>query len=57
MKYVIATLLLWVIALVATILVVNDTGALMILGPLFAICMVGSVVIVRRAVTGSRSAT
>ena len=52
MKYVIATLLLWVIALATTVLVVKDTSASTILGPLFAICMIGSVVIVRRAIAG-----
>ncbi len=57
MKYAIATLLLWIIASAATMLVVKDARALTILGPLFAVCMIGSVVVVRRALTGSRPTT
>lgn len=47
MKATVVILLLWVIAIVTTLLVVNDPASFSILGPVYAICMIGSVVTVR----------
>jgi len=44
-----ATLLLWVIAVIATALVVSPSGLFTYLAPLYAVCMIGSLVVVRRA--------
>ncbi len=44
-----AVILLWVIASVATALAVEGTGALTYRAPLYFICMVGSVLVVRKA--------
>lgn len=49
MKYELATLLLWLLAVVPTLLLVHQTGLFTYLGPLYFICMVGSVYIVRSA--------
>lgn len=49
MKHEIAILLLWVIALLATVFVIRNRALMTLLGPLFAICMIGSISIVRRA--------
>jgi len=48
MKPEFAILSLWLIAVVATILIVDQSGVFTFLGPLFAICTIGSVVTVRR---------
>lgn len=40
---------LWLIALVTTMLLTRDTGSFTFLGPVFAICMIGSVVTVKRS--------
>ncbi|HEX9129227.1 MAG TPA: hypothetical protein VF850_08705 [Gemmatimonadaceae bacterium] len=45
----IAVVLLWAIALAATFLVVGHTSVVTILAPLYAVCMIGSVITVRRA--------
>lgn len=55
MKYAIAVVVLWAIALGATYVVVRDPRVLTELGPLFAICMVGSVLMVRGAAGSRRS--
>ena len=44
-----ALLALWVIALVTTILVVPDRSVLTVLGPVFAVCTIGSITILRKA--------
>lgn len=49
MKYIVTILALWLIALVATFLLVKDAAVFTYLGPLYAVCMVGSVITVRRA--------
>lgn len=49
MKHIVAILALWLIAVVGTVLVVNDAGVFTYLAPLYAICAIGSVFIVRRA--------
>lgn len=42
-------LALWAIALAATLYFTAETGAAIYLAPLFAVCMIGSVLIVRKA--------
>ena len=49
MKYEMAILLLWLLAVVPTLLLVSQTGVFTYLGPLYFLCMVGSVYIVRSA--------
>lgn len=49
MKYEMATLLLWLVAVVPTLILVNQSGVFTYLGPLYFLCMVGSVYIVRSA--------
>jgi uncharacterized membrane protein len=50
MKHVLAVLALWLVAIVATIVIVRDAGTLTTLGPVYAVCAIGSVVTVRHAV-------
>jgi hypothetical protein len=52
MKFVIATLALWLIAIAATAWVVRETGSFTYLAPVFAVCAIGSVLVVQRARTG-----
>jgi hypothetical protein len=49
MKHQLAVLLLWLIAIAVTLLTVRDAHAFSTLGPVFAVCMIGSVVTVRSA--------
>jgi hypothetical protein len=49
LKHELAVLGLWLIAVVPTILLVQQTGLITFLGPLYFICMVGTVYIVRSA--------
>ncbi len=49
MKYELTILGLWLIAIVATLLLVDGTDAFTHIGPLYAICAIGSVLTVRRA--------
>ncbi len=49
MKHELAVLVLWLIAAVVTLLVVEETGLYTYLGPLYFICMVGSIYVVRAA--------
>jgi hypothetical protein len=48
-KYELAVLALWLIAVVPTLLLVHSSGAFTYLGPLYFLCMVGSIYIVRHA--------
>jgi len=41
--------MLWLIAIVTTVAFTSGTGVFTFLGPVFAICMIGSIVTVRRA--------
>lgn len=50
MKYIAAVSLLWVIAIFATLMIVRDTNAFGYLGPVFFICLVGSIFTVRHAI-------
>ncbi len=49
MKYELAVLGLWLLAVVPTLVLVHQTGLFTYLGPLYFICMVGSIYIVRSA--------
>jgi len=42
-------LILWVIAILATFFIIKDTGLFAYLGPVYSICMIGSIVTVRHA--------
>ncbi len=44
-----AILALWLLAVVPTLLLVHQTGVFTYLGPLYFICIVGSIYIVRSA--------
>jgi hypothetical protein len=52
-KHVAAVLLLWLIAITVTFLTVRDPHTLTTLGPVYAVCMIGSVVTVRGALRRS----
>ena len=56
MKYDFTIVALWAIAVMATFLIVQETRFLTVLGPLYAVCMIGSVVTVRKARDVSRKA-
>lgn len=47
-RYELATLALWLIAIATTLVVVRDTGLFTYLGPVLFVCMMGSIVVVRR---------
>ncbi|MFQ5340928.1 MAG: hypothetical protein ACE5F6_05220 [Anaerolineae bacterium] len=47
-RYELATLALWLIAVTTTLVVVRGTGLFTYLGPVLFICMVGSILVVRR---------
>jgi hypothetical protein len=49
MKHVAANLALWLIAIVVTFLLVPDAHVMTTLAPVYAVCMIGSVVTVRAA--------
>ncbi len=53
MKYVAAIVALWALAIIATAAIVNDRAVFTYLAPLYAVCMIASVVVVRKAHTGS----
>jgi hypothetical protein len=52
MKYVLAILSLWLIAIAATLILVGETGVFTYLGPLYVICAIGSIITVRQAQRG-----
>ncbi len=49
MKHELAVLGLWLLAVVPTLLLVHELGLFTFLGPLYFICMLGTVYIVRSA--------
>ncbi len=53
MKHVVAIVALWVLAIIATAAIVNDRAVFTYLAPLYVVCMIGSLVVVRKAHTGS----
>ena len=52
LKHELAILLLWLLAVVPTLLLLRESGLFTYLGPLYFLCMVGSVYIVRSAKRG-----
>ena len=52
MKYKLVILALWLIAITATAFVVRGTGLFTYLGPVFFVCMLGSVLVVHGATSG-----
>ncbi len=48
MKTEFVVLILWLIAIVTTVVLIDDFGAFTYLGPVYLICMIGSVVVIRR---------
>jgi hypothetical protein len=55
-KHELATAALWAIAILVTILTVKQEGILTVLLPVYAVCMIGSIVTVRAARSRSGSA-
>jgi peptidoglycan/LPS O-acetylase OafA/YrhL len=49
MKYVAAIVVLWALAIISTLVIVADRHVFTYLGPLYAVCMIGSVLVVRKA--------
>lgn len=49
MKHIAAVLILWLIAITVTFLTVQDPRARTTLGPVYAVCMIGSIMTVRAA--------
>jgi len=49
MKHELSILLLWAIAISVTFLKVDQPGLITILGPVYSICMIGSIIVVRAA--------
>jgi hypothetical protein len=51
MKYIITIAVLWLIAIVATLLFIGKADAFTYIGPVYFICLVGSIVTMRKALT------
>lgn len=49
MRHELAVIALWLLAVVPTLLLVHQTGVFTFLGPLYFICIVGSIYTVRSA--------
>jgi hypothetical protein len=49
MKYDLTMVALWAIAITATFLILQEPRVLTFLGPLYAVCMIGSVITTRAA--------
>lgn len=48
-KHELIIILLWLLAVVPTLMLIRETGLFTYLGPLYFICMVGTVLVVRSA--------
>ena len=57
MKHEIAVLVLWLIAIVVTMLLVKEPGTFSRLAPVYAICTIGSVMNVRQARGAARKSS
>ncbi len=55
MKTIIAITTLWLIAITATFFITRDTGLFTYLGPLHLICMIGSIVTIRKHIPIQKS--
>jgi hypothetical protein len=53
MKYILTITLLWIIAIVTTLWFIDKENSFTYLGPVYWICMVGSIVTMRRALTAT----
>lgn len=53
-KFVWAVLLLWMIAILSTFFVVKDAALFARLGPVYFVCMLGSIVTVRKSQAARR---
>ena len=53
MKYILTITFLWIIAIVTTLLLIDTENSFTYLGPVYWICMVGSIVTMRRALTAA----
>jgi hypothetical protein len=49
MKETLIVAALWLIAIVTTVIFIRETGWFTYLGPVYLICMIGSIITVRRA--------
>ena len=49
MKHELAILVLWLLAVIPTLMMVYQSGLFTYLGPLYFLCMVGSIYVVRSA--------
>ena len=54
LRHELAVLGLWLVAVIPTLLLLRESGLFSYLGPLYFICMVGSVYIVRSARKGNK---
>jgi hypothetical protein len=54
LRHELAVLALWLVAVIPTLLLLRESGLFSYLGPLYFICMVGSVYIVRSARKGNK---
>lgn len=54
LRHELAVLGLWLVAVIPTLLLLRESGLFSYLGPLYFICMVGSVYIVRSARKGKQ---
>ena len=48
-KQISATIALWLVAMLATLFVVKDSGKFTYLAPVFFVCLLGSIMVVRTA--------
>lgn len=55
MKTIVTIAALWLIAIVATFLITRNTGLFTYLGPLYLICMIGSIVTIRKSTSPQNS--
>jgi hypothetical protein len=54
MKHEFVVLVLWLIAIIATMILTGGDGKFTYLGPVFAICAIGSIITVRLAKTSRK---
>ncbi len=48
MKKIISIVVLWIIAYITTIIMIKNTHSIIIISPVFLICMIGSIIIINR---------
>jgi hypothetical protein len=52
LKFELGILVLWLVAVIPTLLLLRESGLFTYLGPLYFVCMIGSVYLVRSAKKG-----